>query len=55
MSDAQRVTEIAVLTESTGPRAAIVQIHTADAELKLEITEDLAQKLCADLERFLTR
>jgi hypothetical protein len=32
----------------------IVQVNTADAEIEFEITEDIAHKICIDLERFLT-
>jgi hypothetical protein len=55
MSDIPRITEISILTKSTEPLAGIVQINTVDAELKFEITADMAHKICTDLERFLTR
>jgi len=55
MSDVCKVTEISILTTSTEPLTGIVQVSTADAEIKFEITEDLAHKICTDLERFLTR
>jgi hypothetical protein len=55
MSDVQQVTEISVLTKSTEPLIGIVQVNTADAEMRFEITEDIAHKICTDLERFLTR
>jgi hypothetical protein len=55
MNDAYKITEVTVLTKSTEPLTGIVQVHTANAEIKLEVTEDLAHKICTDLERFLTR
>lgn len=55
MSDTHKMTEVIILTNSTEPLAGIVQVNTADAEIKFEITEDLAHKICTDLERFLTR
>ena len=55
MSDVRRITEVSILTKSTEPLTGIVQLNTADAEMKFEITEDLAHKVCSDIERFLTR
>jgi hypothetical protein len=49
------MTEISILTKSAEPRIGIIQMTTAEAEIKFEITEDLAHKICTDLERFLTR
>jgi hypothetical protein len=55
MSDAHKTTEVTILTKSTEPLTGTVQLNTADAEMKFEITEDLAHRICTDLERFLTR
>jgi hypothetical protein len=55
MSDAHRVTEISILTKSTEPLVGIVHVNTAGTEVRFEITEDLAHRICTDLERFLTR
>jgi hypothetical protein len=55
MSDVHKIIEVTILTKSTEPLSGIVQVKTADAEIKFEITEDLAHQICADLERFLTR
>jgi hypothetical protein len=55
MNDVHKVTEVTISTRSTEPLTGIVQVSTADTELKFEITEDLAHKMCTDLERFLTR
>jgi hypothetical protein len=55
MRDVHKITEVSILTRSTEPLTGIVQVNTADAEMKFEITEDLAHRICTDLERFLTR
>jgi hypothetical protein len=55
MSDAQRIIEVKVSTLSNKPLTGLVQVNTPDAEIKFAITEDLAHKICTDLERFLTR
>ena len=55
MSDVHKATEVTISTKSTDPLTGIVQVNTVDTEIKFEITEDLAHKICSDLERFLTR
>jgi len=55
MSDARRIIDITVSTISKEPLTGVVQVNTPEAEIKLEITEDLAHRICTDLERFLTR
>jgi hypothetical protein len=55
MSDAHKITEISILTKSTEPLLGIVHVNTTDTQIRFEITEDLAHKLCSDLERFMTR
>jgi hypothetical protein len=55
MNDVHRITEVFVMDKSTEPLTGIVQVNTVDAELKFEITEDLAHHICTELERFLTR
>jgi hypothetical protein len=55
MSDVQKITEVIVSTKSKEPLTGIFQVTTADTEIKFEITEDLAHKICTDLDRFLTR
>jgi hypothetical protein len=54
MRDVHKITEISILTKSTEPLTGIVQVNTAKAALEFEITEDLAHKICTDLDRFLT-
>jgi hypothetical protein len=53
--DAHNVTEVSVFAKSAEPSIAIVQVNTAAAKMKFEITEDVAHKMCTELERFLTR
>lgn len=55
MSIVQKITEVSVFTESTDPLTGILQVTTTDTEMEFEITEDLAHKICADLDRFLTQ
>ena len=55
MSEAHKITEISILTKSTEPLVGIVHVNTTDMEIRFEITEDLAHKICSDLERFMTR
>jgi hypothetical protein len=55
MSDAHKITEVSISTKSKEPLTGIIQMNTANAEIKFEITEDLAHQICTDLERFLTR
>jgi hypothetical protein len=55
MRDVHKIIEVSILTRSTEPLAGIVQVNTADADMKFEITEDLAHRICTELERFLTR
>lgn len=55
MTDFDRITEIAVSTKSTEPLTAIVRLRTTETEIKFELTEEMAHKICLDIERFLTR
>jgi len=55
MGDVHKVIEISILPKSAEPSAAIVQVNTTETQMRFEIAEDLAHKICADLERFLTR
>jgi hypothetical protein len=45
ISDVHKITVVFILTSSTAPLTGIVQANTADAEMKFEITEDLAHKI----------
>jgi hypothetical protein len=55
MRDLSRITEVTVSTKSTEPLTGIVELSTTDQQIKLEITEEMAHRICTDLERFLTR
>jgi hypothetical protein len=55
MSDAYKITGVLISAKSSEMLTGILQVNTADAEIKFEITEDLAHRICIDLERFLTR
>ena len=55
MSGVQKITEVIISTKSTEPFTGIIQVVTTDAEIKFEITEDLAHKICTDLDRLLTQ
>ena len=55
MSNAKTITGLSIQAKSTEPSIAIVRVITHEAEMKFEITQDLAHKICTDLERFLTR
>ncbi|WP_298272907.1 hypothetical protein [uncultured Bradyrhizobium sp.] len=51
----QRATNISVSTISAAPLRATVEIDCHDSVATFEIDEELAHRLCADLERFLTQ
>lgn len=55
MSDAHKITAVSIEAKSTQPSIAVVRVNTRAAEMKFEINQDLAHKICTDLERFLTR
>jgi hypothetical protein len=55
MGDVHKVIEVSILAKSAEPSTAIVQVNTTETQMRFEIAEDLAHKICADLERFLTR
>ncbi len=58
MIEAGRITEVAIATKATKPReplTATMKVYTVNAVTKFELTEDLAHRICTELERFLTR
>jgi hypothetical protein len=55
MSDAHKITDISVSVKTTEPLVGIVNVSTPDQEIRFEVTDELAHKICTDLERFLTR
>jgi hypothetical protein len=55
MNDAHKITDVSVLTKSTEPRTGVALLRTVEAEIRFEINEDLAHRICTELEHFLTR
>jgi hypothetical protein len=55
MTELSQITGINVSTKSTEPLTGVVEVSTTEAEIKFEITAEMAHKICTDLERFLTR
>ena len=55
MNGARKITGVSISTTSTSPLRAIVEIETADSTITFELSEDLAHRICTDLERFLTQ
>jgi hypothetical protein len=55
MSDAHKIADITVTTKSMEPLTGIMQVDAGNTVFKFEMTEELAHKICSDLERFLTR
>jgi hypothetical protein len=55
MRDLHKIIAIFVTTTSTRPLCAIVEVEAVGSTMKFELTEDIALRLCTDLERFLTQ
>jgi hypothetical protein len=55
MRDRRGTTEILVSTSSTEPLTGAVHLLTAGAAVQFQIDEDIAHRICIELERFLTR
>lgn len=55
MRDIHRIIDVSVTTTSTRPLCAIVEIEAVDSTMKFEVTEEVALRICTDLERFLTQ
>ena len=51
----QRATSIAVSAVSAAPLRGIIAVDCAGTVATFEIDEELAHRLCSDLERFLTQ
>ncbi|MVT68299.1 hypothetical protein GPL21_24685 [Bradyrhizobium pachyrhizi] len=51
----QRATNITVSTVSAAPLRGTIEIDCAGAVATFAIDEEMAHRLCADLERFLTQ
>jgi hypothetical protein len=54
MSDAHKVIEISILAKSAEPSTTIGQVNTTETQMRSEIAEDLAHKICADIGHVLT-
>lgn len=55
MRDVHRIVDVSVTTTSTRPLGAIVAIEAVGSTMKFELTEEIALRMCTDLERFLTQ
>jgi hypothetical protein len=55
MRDIHRIIDVSVTTTSTRPLCAIVEVEAVDSTMKFELTEEIALRICTDLERFLTQ
>ena len=55
MRDVHKIIEVSVTTTSTRPLCATVEIEAVGSTMKFELTEEIALRMCTDLERFLTQ
>ena len=55
MRDVHKIIDVSVTTTSTRPLCAIVEVETVGSTMKFELTEEIALRICTDLERFLTQ
>jgi hypothetical protein len=55
MRDVHKIFDVSVTTISTRPLGAIVEIEAIGSSMKFELTEEIALRMCTDLERFLTQ
>jgi len=55
MRDVHKIIDVSVTTRSTRPLCAIVEIEAVGSTMKFELTEEIALRMCTDLERFLTQ
>lgn len=55
MPDACHLTDFSISTSATDPLGGVVNVVTAGSSLTFHITEDIAHRICTDLERFLTQ
>lgn len=51
----QRIANVSVSTVSVEPLRGMVEITTGNSALLFELDEELAHRLCSELERFLTQ
>lgn len=55
MRDVHKIIDVSVTTRSTRPLCAIVEVEAVGSTMKFELTEEIALRMCTDLERFLTQ
>ena len=55
MRDVHKIIDVSVTTTSTRPLSAIVEVEAVGSTMKFELTEEIALRMCTDLERFLTQ
>ncbi len=55
MHDIRNLTRLSVSTNSTDPLRGVVEIDAAGFSMKFARNEDLAHRICTELERFLTQ
>lgn len=55
MRDVHKIIDVSVTTTSTRPLCAIVEVEAVGSTMKFELTEEIALRICTDLERFLTQ
>lgn len=55
MADAQKIVEVSIRTRSTEPLRGSMEIGTQSSTITFELDDELACRLCTDLERFLTQ
>ena len=55
MTDVHKIARLSISTHSTNPPRGIVEIDTANSTIRFELNEDVAHRLCTDLEHFLTQ
>ena len=55
MTDVHKIARFSISTHSIDPPRGIVEIDTTNSTIRFELNEDVAHRLCSDLERFLTQ
>ena len=55
MHDIRNLTRLSVSTNSIDPLRGVVEIDVAGVSMKFGLDEDLAHRICTELERFLTQ
>jgi hypothetical protein len=55
MRDDCNLTDFSISTNSTDPLCGVVKLGTAGSSMTFHLTEEVAHRMCTDLERFLTQ